>query len=72
MKNLSYFLYGCAALAFVAILPIDSFAFYMFVRVVLFTWFLLTLFMVLDYSPRDCKLCYSNHRGLSVESVLYQ
>lgn len=51
MKNLSYFLYGCAALAFIAILPIDSFAFYMFVRVMLFAGFLLTLFLVLDYLP---------------------
>lgn len=49
MKNLSYFLYSCAAVAFIAILPIDSFAFYMFLRVMLFTGFLLTLFLVLDY-----------------------
>ena len=46
---LPYLLFACAGFALIAILSIDSFGFYMFLRVFLFVGFLLVLFLGLDY-----------------------
>ncbi len=46
---LPYLLFACAGFALIAILPIDSFGFYMFLRVLLFVGFLSVLFLGLDH-----------------------
>lgn len=46
---LPYLLFACAGFALMAILPIDSFGFYMFLRVLLFVGFLSVLFLGLDF-----------------------